>query len=369
MRLGWMSGLFAFSLIAGASAQPLLDPGRLPTTSEAARASYRDHFLIGNLPRAFALAENGRYAGVWGQKSPEIAAETALANCSREGGVGCRLYAQDLAVVWPGLESPPPPAPPARLLGGEGYDFIPDPRFIWHGRADAKGVIVWGHGYSGTQRLMDSRGVQPPAILRPLNNAGYDVVRFDRDPRWDGDIDRVAIWLRDGLMRLRVEGWGMLVAAGQSRGGINALNTLKWPGVVDVVLTTSAANSGTDPGTVATRGETYLYSLLSGLAHQSARVAYIQFLDDPFAGDLDRRARRIREMLAPKMREVLLVDRPEGFHGHGAGTTNDFAQAYAFCVAHFVDATIAVPPGAPSGAPGRVEISRAGAFSSASGCP
>ena len=233
--------------------------------------------------------------------------------------------------VW--SDTAPVPGP---LVANEHYAIIPDQRFIWHGPQAALGIVVWGHGLDEHRR--DLRGQAPPAFLRPLNKAGYDVVRFDRDPSWDGNtrIPDVVAFLRDGLVELRNRGWKRIVAGGQSRGGINVLSLLKTPGAADVILTTSAAMAGTDPGSVAMRGEVNLYDLLHDTPKQNVRVMYIQFLDDPFAGDEEKRANRVREWVGPKVSALLVLDRPEGFHGHIAGASADFAEKYRACITSFV---------------------------------
>ena len=322
---------------------PVLDVQRLPTNAEAARVSYRDHFLIGNLPRAFALSSDGHFGGRWGSGTPEAAQQAALDSCKAKGGTDCRLYAADLAIVWPGREAAAPPPPPTAPLRDNGhYALIADPRFIWHGPQAARGVIVWGHGLDEHRR--DLRGQQPPAYLRPLNNAGYDVVRFDRAPEWDGNtrLPEIVDWLREGLADLRHQGWRHIVAAGQSRGGINVLNLLRTPGLADVLLTTSAAMAGTDAVQVATRGEVNLYETIKDTPTQSTRVMYVQFEGDPFAGDEDRRAARMREMVGPHVSALVLIDRPSGFSGHSAANGADFAEAFSACIAHFV--MDAMPP-------------------------
>ena len=169
-----------------------------------------------------------------------------------------------------------------------------------------------------------------------LNNAGFDVVRFDRDPGWDHDIDQVAQWLRGGLAELRRQGWRVVVAGGQSRGGWSSLELLRTPGIADAIITTSAAASGQDAGTQILRGETMLYSLLSELPKQATRVVYIRFMDDPFAGDEEKRARRMREMVAPNVGALLLIDRPDGFSGHGGAYRPGSAEKFGVGIARFV---------------------------------
>jgi hypothetical protein len=336
--------LAAFLLIgaqATAQTEAVLDTATLPSMRPPGPEIYRDRFITGNLPRAWAIATNGASGGAWGGRDAAAARDAALKTCADRGGTDCALYAVDLDVVWHGRQPAPRTAQPA-LITAPGYSFTPDPRFFWFGPERARGVVVWGHGFGGPND--DERGRQPPSFLRPLNNAGFDIVRFDRDPGWDQDIEKVVGWLRDGLAELRRRGWRVAVSGGQSRGGWNNLELLRTPGFADIVITTSAAASGTNPGTQILRGETMLYTVLDAVPAQRTRVAYVQFRDDPFGGDEDRRAERVRQMLGPKVGPLLLIDRPEGFAGHSAAYQATFGERFGACIARFV--LDPVPPGA-----------------------
>ncbi len=153
-----------------------------------------------------------------GTASIEATRERALDSCTRKGASDCRLYAENLTVSGGDHASSSPAIAPATLITGSGYAFVPDDRFLWYEASAATGIIVWGHGYAGD----DERGSQPPAFLRTLNNDGYSVVRFDREPGEDIWVDRQTQHLRDGLIELRRRGWKRIVAGGQSRGGWNA---------------------------------------------------------------------------------------------------------------------------------------------------
>ncbi len=83
------------------------------------------------------------------------------------------------------------------------YGFVPDERFLWHGPAAARGVVVWSHRQIAD---VDSRGLQPPPFVRAFNDAGFDVIRFDRAPLVDNPV-RAAGWLRDELPVLRRSGY------------------------------------------------------------------------------------------------------------------------------------------------------------------
>ncbi len=326
-----LAALLAPTLAAAADAIPPPPPGLSP----AAQAEYR-RFLDDNLPRAFALSPDGRAARGTGA-TPAQARDAALTNCLRAtlphaSPQPCALWADGLAVVAPGHESAPPP-PPAALRDTWNYTLAPDPRFAWHGPADAAGVVLWAHGRTAGQ---DSRGVQPPPLLRPFGNAGFDVVRLDREPFAD-DRDRAGVWLRDSLALLRRLGYRRVVAAGQSRGAWNALQSLDTPGAADAVIALSPAAQGSGAGTNLGSQDDELRRLVRAAAPSATRLAVAQFADDPFAADEDDRARRLAG-LRPTLGAVLLIDRPPGFAGHGAGLDPEFAARFGACLLRFVTA-------------------------------
>ncbi len=334
-----VSLLVALAVAAPVRAQvPLLD-GALPGAGERARAAYAGEFLIGNLARAFALSSTGGYGASWGAKSEEEARERALNSC---GGAakGCALYAVGLAVVGPGRAWAPAPPPPGPLLSGPGWAIATDARYLWFGPRAAKGVVVWGHGFNGN--MSDSRGQQAPGFIRAFNNAGYDVLRFDRDPAYDHQRDEMGQALRGALRTLRGQGWARVVVGGQSRGGFNSLQTLDTAGLAEVVIALSEAAFGTSPGHQILMGQTDTYRLFSAAAAPATRLVYIQFADDPYTSDPDRMAEMVRDLLRPRVGRLLMIDRPEGFQGHGAGYSSAFAQRYAACILRF--ATAADPP-------------------------
>jgi pimeloyl-ACP methyl ester carboxylesterase len=345
MTVRLWTGLLAVGLASAAAPLPIggppsiLDLKNLPSIPEQGRQAY-SRFLIGNVNRAFAIGSNGAFGSAWSAKTIDLAREEALSSCASKGASDCRIYADNLAINWPGRETNTVSKPPSTLLEGSGYAFIPDERFLWYPPALARGIIVWGHGWGGD----DERGTQPPAFLRALNNDGYSVVRFDREPNEDLWMDRQTRHLRDGLITLRVSGWKRIVAGGQSRGGWNALDLLRTPGAADAIITASAGpGSGTDVTRQIVKGQTLLYSLVDDAPSQTTRLAYIQFADDPYGGDKAQRAARVRDILGPKLGALLLIDRPEGFSGHGGAYRPGFAAQYGECIKRFVEDPVPPP--------------------------
>ncbi len=325
-----MRWVLVLLLVAGAArAQPVLDAPAVPGVDAPGRAAYAE-WLLTNTPRVFAIGSNGRTGWYSGGKLLEDARGRAVQLCTDHGGTACRAYAEDLAVVWPGREWRPAPAP-GPLVDTINYGFVPDERFLWHGPAAARGVVVWSHGQGG--RDVDSRGLQPPPLLRPFNDAGFDVVRFDRAPMVDNPV-RAAGWLRDELAVLRRSGYRSIVAAGQSRGAWTSLQVLDTPGLADVVLALSPAAHGSGGSTNLTAQDDDLRALVADAAPSRTRVAVAQFSADPFMSDAEIRAQLIRR-LQGREGALLLIDRPAGFSGHFAGVGSAFGRAFGACLLQF----------------------------------
>lgn len=341
MRWLMLAALLLAGLPALAQTPPVLDAAGLPAITPAGRIFYEQRFLIGNLPRAFVVSPGGAYGGAWGAASAEEARALALKYCADKGGAGCALYAEDLDVVWPGRATAARPDPPGPLLSGEGWAFVPDARYFWQGPAVARGVVVFAHGFSGRAVMVEAGQRQPPPYVRAFNNAGFDVVRFAREWRYDYRRDEMAEHLREGLRALRQRGWKMVVVAGQSRGAWNALQALDAPGVADAVIAVSPAANGTDSGAQILMGNPALWTMVSRAEVARTRVAFVQFLGDPYYTDGDARAGMMRR-LQGRAAALLLVDRPEGFSGHDAGNSAAFAERYGACLLRF--ATAPSPP-------------------------
>jgi hypothetical protein len=256
-----------------------------------------------------------------------------LKSCADKGGTDCAIYAEDLQVVWQGHPAQALPAVPGPLIAERDYAFAPDARFIWHGPQTARGVLVWGHG-TGTGH--DSREQQPPGMVRVFNDAGFDIIRFDRSPTTDY-VDDAAGWLRKGLARLRGQGWRMVVVSGQSRGAWNSLQVLDTPGLADAVIAVSPARFSSQ-----TTQEADLSGILHAARSPTARVAIAQFRGDVYVHDPAGRISMLRALAPPHVAATLVIDQPEGITGHGGGASLDFARRFGPCLLHFV--TDPVPP-------------------------
>lgn len=334
----------AAALWAGTAAGepvPVADPAGPPGAAPGAQALWA-RYIGYDLARAFALGPRGEGGAAWHQPDTETATAAALAACARRAGTACRLYAVDLAIVDPARPWQPATRAPATLgIGGFAWEIAPDARYLWHGAEAAAGAIVFGHGRGGNGE--DYRGLQPPTWVRRFNLAGFDVLRFDRHPNSD-TAARAAGWLREGLRQLRAGGYRRIVVAGQSRGAWTALEMLDTPGLADVVIAVAAAAHGQGGSMNLNAQADQLRGIIDGATAPAARLAFVQFALDPFVLDPEGRARLIRDRLGARLAAVLLIDRPEGLAGHGAGQTAEFADRFGACLVSF--ATAADPPAA-----------------------
>ncbi len=327
-------------------AQPaLLNTAALP---EGVRGQY-GAFLLGHLPRAFALSKDGKMGWYAGADTLEVARQRALKSCQDKGGTACALYAENLSVVGKPEALAVPPAVmlfgeagrPLTLFGGAGWGFEYDARYFYWGPSRAKGVYVFSHGKNPND--VDARGFQAHPFVRYFNDRGFDVVMFAREPTAD-DRDKAAGWLRDGLKRVRGLGYKMVIAGGQSRGAWNSLQSLDTAGLAEAVIAVSAASNGVNAGAQASLGQAEVYRIFSAANAPQARVAVVQFANDDYEHNPDKRFSMVDDLLKPKVAALLKINQPAGVSGHGGGYAMKFATDYAGCLYRF--ATEAVPPGA-----------------------
>ncbi|HYZ33971.1 MAG TPA: alpha/beta hydrolase, partial [Crenalkalicoccus sp.] len=235
-----------------------------------------------------------------------------------------------------GRESVAPRVAEAPIAGGPGWTLLPDARFLWRGPRLARGVYVWAHGRAAGGQ--DSRGSQPQPHVRVFNNAGYDVLRFDRAPETD-ETDQAAEWLRSALRIVRARGYARVVIGGQSRGGWNALQLLDQPGLVDAVVAMAPAAHGARGSPAWAWAVDDLRRVVAAARSPAARVAIATFAGDEFDPDPEQRAAVIRS-LGTRVGALLFLDRPGGVSGHGGGADSRFALRYGECLFDFAEGRV-----------------------------
>lgn len=329
------------------SAASIPTPGGLPSASLAIGFTQHYRGAVPHAAFAFAQGEDGRaaWAMASGRASPEEAEREAMASCERQLrrlrqplNAPCRLLASDGRIMGG-------PAIPAEQ--GALGPFTRSAFHLHRGPAAAEGVVVWGHGYGGAGEEM--RGAPLPGFLTALNEAGYDILRFDRVP---GD-DALALTLPRlvrALPLLREAGYRRVILGGQSRGGWQALlAAAQRPDLVEAVLAAAPAAHGEMDASAEARQAQALEDFrraLAGLRDTPLRLLVMLFEEDEFDPDPGQRARAVAE-LAAERRPPTLVLWPQGpARGHSAVGDWRFTRDYAACVITLLRAPEA---GAPRG--------------------
>jgi pimeloyl-ACP methyl ester carboxylesterase len=296
----------------------------------------------GTMPHAaFAVARDATGRSTWtfvgGRATPEAAATDALAACRARLTTlvaECRVLARDGAVA--GVA----PVPPAE--GGIG-PFRASPLHLRRGPEAARGVLVWGHGYGGPGT--DNRNRPAPGLVAALNDAGWDVLRFDRHPG-DDALTAALPRLISGLPALRAAGYRRILLGGQSRGGWQAiLAGSETPALVEAVIATAPAAHG-EAGRGNNLGAAIddFRRLLAGLPAEGPRLLVALFDGDDFDPDPERRAAMLEALAAQRPAPLLALWPQQGIRGHRGAADPRFAQFFAGCVVSLVQAPPAAAP-------------------------
>lgn len=288
---------------------------------------------------AYATLPDGRntWRFVSGQASPEAARRAAQEGCDRDAnalspGLTCRIAALDGTII-----DAPPGIPRIEPRGQAIGPFRSAPFLYRHGPAAAQGVIVWSHGYGGSGS--DQRTTPIPGFLGPLNDAGWDVFRFDRDPLED-DIATALPRLERGLPQLRAAGYRRIVLAGQSRGGWQSiLAASEQPELVDAVIAAAPAAHG-ESGQSNNHGVAMadFRRVLSGLPADRVRLAVLLFDNDGYDPNPGERAAFLAELAASRTAPTMTLWPNTGPVGHSGAHDWRFTQRHTGCMLTFLRA-------------------------------
>ncbi len=315
-----------------------------PGSDERVRNAWQNRFLAARLNRAFAASEH-HFGFAFGYADADAAAAKAMEGCARSpvgpGEAGCVLYAINTEIVYP------PAAYTLPFRGRALGPFTPSPEFTFHGPATAKGIIVWSHG---TGRACADNGARfaPPAVITLMNQAGWDVVRFDRDPCAD-DLSTALRRMPAGIDTAAQAGYRKIVLSGQSRGAMQSFELLRDPATaakVSAVIGFSPAASG-DSVYASTVGPQRWLADASAVGG-SMPAAVFFFSQDPFnplAGRLVETTRQLWRTQLPNG-HAYFNDDPAmvGQNGHGAATSPAFTAKYAACLLGMIDDGAAIGP-------------------------
>ncbi len=291
---------------------------------------------------AFAVARDpatGRSAWGWASSQPsaEAAEAAAMARCRRALGAlqaECRILALDGAV-----DGTAAVAPVTGTIG----PFRWSPLHLRRGPELARGVLVWGHGYGGPDR--DNRNRPLPGLASVLNDAGWDVLRFDRHPG-DDTLPASLARLTGGLPALRAAGYRQVVLAGQSRGGWQAIMAAaENPDLVRAVIATAPAAHG-ESGRPNNHGAALddFRRLLAGLPAAAPRLLVALFDGDDYDPDPERRAVVVETLARDRAAPSLVLWPQQEIRGHNDVGDWRFTRLFGGCVLTLVQAPEAAAP-------------------------
>src|SRR5262249_12848170 len=215
---------------------------------------------------------------------------------------------------------------------------------VW-GPAQAKGLVLWSHGLAADREQFND---PLPPIVRAMQLAGWDVVRINRnnlyEKSWESSGPK---HVDDALGRLRAgkaQGYRFVVLAGQSYGGTISLEASAKSAEGDGVLAFSAGHgSDANQGAVGGGGRFRLLNgqlLETSAAPKAGRLVVLTAGGDPLQPDRvpgGGWAHQLRNALNSTGRPYVVFDENFPIHGHGAGTTNQFAAWFGGCVQSFLD--------------------------------
>jgi alpha-beta hydrolase superfamily lysophospholipase len=236
--------------------------------------------------------------------------------------------------VWDG--EPTEQAPHPEGTGGPGWMLFVPPGTLHHG-PQGRGAVLWTHGRGGEPASPQAR--MPHPFVQRFNNAGFDVWLLLREPRADRNYDRVLSFadetLRAAAQWLRAEqGYERVIAAGQSAGGWAALAALDTPGLLDGAIVVAGAGYYVAPD--GRRNLLDFDALLARVRDPDAPIVAVMFQGDPLLPDPGRSAAAMRRALGWRTGPLLVIDRPAGLTGHGAGVAPAFNDRFGECLLRLI---------------------------------
>ena len=321
----------------------------VPLPSTGLSISFTQHYR-GAVPHsAFAFAQGADGRAAWsmtsGHASPEEAERTALANCNRQvvrlRGETAAIPCQTLAVDGDlrGTRGLPGITPERGGIG----PFTRSPLHLHRGPRASEGAVIWAHGYGGAEE--DQRGHALPGLVSPLNEAGFDVFRFDRHPGDDNIFVTLPRLVR-ALPLLREAGYRRIILGGQSRGAWQAiLAASERPELVDVILAAAPAAHGERPEYRPLALEDFRRAL-SGLDERRPRLLVMLFDRDEFDPSAEERGQIVAALAQRRSAPTLALWATGPARGHSGVSDWRFTRDYAGCVMTLVQAP---PISAPRG--------------------
>jgi len=228
-----------------------------------------------------------------------------------------------------GALAPVPPAD-AEMVFGRGY---PDRPLL--GPSVARGAIIFNHG----RAARSEPNAELPFYLDKLRDSGWDIFKLVR-PWEDEGGDASVLALEEKARLLRAQGYHRIVSAGQSFGAWISFIVGTHAGVIDGIVAMAPARYG-DWQMDANRYQrnAQIVSVADGVEGIAVMVFF--FAKDDF--DPGGRGDAMTRVLAAKQIPYVVIDRPDGFEGHGSANGTAFASRFAKCIVDFLNN--AEPPG------------------------
>ena len=306
------------------------EPEAIARLNDAGRRNYR-LYLDSGFNKVFVLSPSGNWQ--WSARRPDLreAMNEAIAKCQSRSQTPCAVVSLNNIEV-AGRD----PEDFLRQQGGSAaYGVLRQQPFVSvRGPAQARGLIVWSHGYLHGADATESL---PQPYVSRFHLSGYDVYRFDR--RWttretySGQIQD----LIDATTQARRAGYKRIVLAGQSHGGWSSLDAAARGAPVDAVIAVAPARHGRKQQ--MTRGDEAFadfVDLARRVSRTSVPLAMAFFADDDY--DVGGRGTEAKALFSSREGPSLVIDAPAGFSGHGAGNSSAFNEKFGACLFEFADA-------------------------------
>jgi hypothetical protein len=215
----------------------------------------------------------------------------------------------------------------------EAAPLLPSPAFTPSGPATARGALVWLHGSYDT----DTNPTPPkePDWVGRMARRGWDIWRFDRTPGSD-PLAPGGENLIIGLRALRANHYGKIIVAGHSRGAWISLRVLREAELADAVAVFAAAAFGTREARRALAMADWT-AMLAAAAPAVAKLALVQFADDPLDLEAAQRRNMVLEMCARAKFTCLSLFQPPEPRGHDGVYEKKFDEIFGAQLVAFLD--------------------------------
>jgi pimeloyl-ACP methyl ester carboxylesterase len=207
------------------------------------------------------------------------------------------------------------------------------------GPTKARGVVFWSHGVNNREIQYRSK---LPTTIAYLANSHFDVIRVQRNPRWENS------WINAGLKHVadlvaraekaKADGYKLVIVAGQSYGGAISLEASARTAAIDGVLAMSPGyGSDVQGGGSLNLFENQTAWLVAAAKASKARRFVLVFGANDALHPYQLRGPALRPVLTTRGKPFILVDEALNLPGgHNVGYMSEFTNSYGKCIDHFL---------------------------------